>query len=269
MKLSIQIVNYNSRECLRECIASLLPFISRNSGNVEIIVINNDADPIGDFLNHLDLGSEVFRVLEINKNIGFGKAHNKGIPASSGSFVMFLNPDTRIEGGSLDKMLAVFETDQKIAVIGPLLFNRENKVQKDCYGFKKTPFSIISSKLKKNNWLPENIKFFEVDWVSGGAMMIRRDALSAIGGFDENYFMYFEDIDLCLRAVNQGWKVVVNPEARIFHESGKSFASEKEKKKHYYASQNYYLHKNYGQASALLAKLLRFPYYLKNVYLKK
>jgi N-acetylglucosaminyl-diphospho-decaprenol L-rhamnosyltransferase len=270
MKLTVQVVNYNSRNHLRECLDSLNSFLAKNRNNAEIIIINNDVEPIGSFLNSFPQSASGPKVIEISKNIGFGEAHNRGAKEAQGEYILFLNPDTKINAEALEEMLNIFEKDAKIGIVGPLLIDFEGRLQKECWGFKKSPLSTIKSKLPGNAaWRKNEEKIFEVDWVSGGAMMIRKKLLSELGGFDENYFMYFEDVDLCLQAKKRGWKIVVNQEAKVQHRGGKSFSSQRNKKRHYYASQNYYLEKNFGSWQAGIVKILRFPLYIKNIYFNK
>jgi hypothetical protein len=236
---------------------------------VEVLLVNNDEASLEKIADKSGEGVSL-KVHEIGKNIGFGRAHNAGFAASQGDVVLFLNPDTTILPGALQALLDVFE-DQQVGIAGPLLVDAAGRVEPDCFGACKTPLSIIKGKLfpRKKQLFKQEGKRFEADWVSGGAMLVRRDIFEKIGGFDENFFMYFEDVDFCLRAKKQGVLVAVNPEARIFHESGKSFASEREKKTHYYASQDHYARKHFGRSGAGLVKLLRVPYYVKNVYFNR
>lgn len=266
MRLSIQIVNFKSRQSLRDCLFSLRENLPRNL-RAEVILTNNDAERL-EGTRDIPGGDLPIQIVEINKNVGFGKAHNFGAGKSRGEFILFLNPDTKVPGGAVEKMLSVFEMDEEIGIVGPLLVDGENDIQPDCFGSRKTPLSIIGKKIfseiAPGDLPPRGI--FETDWVSGGAMMIRKDVFEQTGGFDENYFMYFEDADLCLRVKKAGYKVAVNPAVRIFHEGGQSFESEREKKKHYYASQDHYMRKHFGSISMWLVKIMRLPYYIKNIY---
>ena len=269
MKLSIQIVNFRSRHYLRKCLFSIgenLPAILRT----EVIIVNNDEKPLDRAIADSGGGFAV-QIVEVGKNVGFGRAHNAGFERSQGEYVLFLNPDTRILPGALQALLDVFEKDEKIDIAGPLLVDSAGKVQPDCFGARHTPLSTIKRKIFKRHSRQVRVggEIFETDWISGGAMLVRRDVFEKTGKFDENYFMYFEDADFCLRAKKRGSKIAVIPSVLVFHESGKSFASEREKKKHYYASQDYYLRKHFGPVSASFVKFLRFPYYVKNVYLKR
>jgi len=268
MKLTIQIVNFRSRHYLERCLFS----ISENlpaSLCTEVIIVNNDEKPLDRTIADIG-GGFAIQIVEIGENVGFGRAHNTGFQISRGEYVLFLNPDTRISPGVLVGMLDVFARDQKIGIAGPLLVDEVGNIEPDCFGNRRTPLSTIGRKIfqRSKNLEQAGEEVFETDWISGGAMLVRKGVFEKMGGFDEKFFMYFEDVDLCLRAKKAGHKIAVNPKARIFHESGKSFASEQEKKRHYYTSQDYYTRKHFGRAATSLVKLLRLPYYVKNVYLK-
>jgi len=269
MDLTIQIVNFRSRHYLKECLFSIGKSLPAGF-DTEIIVINNDEEPLGDIFS--GYGDGFFgHAVEINENIGFGKAHNAGFRQSRGKYILFLNPDTKIAPLSLEKLLGAFAKDENVGVAGPLLVDSSGEVQADCFGTNRTPLSTIGGKIfSRKKMVPlAGDEIFETDWVSGGAMMVRRDVFEGVGGFDENYFMYFEDVDLCSGAKKIGQRTVVHPAVRIFHESGRSFESEREKKKYYYASQEYFLRKHFGRGWAWLVKILRLPYYIKNIYFSR
>ncbi|MFA6193271.1 MAG: glycosyltransferase family 2 protein [Parcubacteria group bacterium] len=267
MKLSIQIVNFRSRHYLERCLFSICENLSPKI-EAEVLIINNDEDALDKIGREL-VNKINFQVLDLRENIGFGGAHNAGFEQSHSEYILFLNPDTKILPGALQALLDVFAKDEKIGIAGPLLVDSAGKVQPDCFGARHTPFSTIKRKMFKRSSQQARAgeEIFETDWISGGAMLVRRDVFEKTGRFDENYFMYFEDVDLCLRAKKQGAKIVVAPGALVFHESGKSFVNEREKKKHYYASQDYYFRKHFGLVGAGVVKILRLPYYVKNVYL--
>lgn len=263
MKVTLQIVNYNSRNSLRKCLESIeksfIPGIP-----LEIILINNEAEP----LNKSDLPDGLTAVLEIieaTKNLGFGKAHNMGMQRARGELVLLLNPDTEVRENTIVELAEVFSRDSRVGAAGPRLVGTSGQTEEEHCGALKTPFSIIFSKFVGKRF-PDAEDIFETDWISGGAMMIRKELLLELGGFDEKYFMYFEDVDLCLRAKKRNAKIVINPMAIVTHESGKSFGSNKEKKRYYYASQDYYLRKNFGVLASAFVKLVRLPLYIKNVY---
>lgn len=267
MKLTIQIVNFRSRRYLERCLFSISESLPIGV-ETEILLVNNEEAPLGEITRKMN-DKVGLKVHEIGKNIGFGRAHNAGFGESQGDVVLFLNPDTRVLPGALQALLDVFE-DQRVGITGSILVDSAGKIEPDCFGLRRTPLSTIGGKIfsqKRYSYRADG-EIFETDWVSGGAMLVRRSVFEKMGGFDENFFMYFEDVDLCLRVKKQGVRIAVNPRARIFHESGKSFSSEREKKAQYYASQDYYTRKHFGSAAAGLVKLLRLPYYVKNIYFK-
>ena len=186
---------------------------------------------------------------------------------SKGKYILFLNPDTKLFPGTVEKIMEVFSADEKIGIVGPIHVEDGRISDEEHFGFRKTPLSTIRTKIFREKEKSDRQKYFETDWVSGGAMMIRRSLFSELGGFDENYFMYFEDVDLCLQAKKRGWKIAVCPEAKIFHKSGQSFSGKRKKKKYYYNSQSYYIKKNFGSPWGWIVKAARFPFYIKNVWL--
>lgn len=262
MLLTIQIVNYNSRRDLLYCLDSIRKNAPENL-KLQIIVVNNERENID---NDLASFPDV-EVVEAGDNLGFGRAHNLGVKEARGEFILFLNPDTRILPGSIERLVDIFGVDEKIGIVGPLLAGESEKTGEEHCGFQKSPFSLVKSKIFRS--LNDFASTLEVDWLSGGAMMIRRNLFEELGGFDEKFFMYFEDVDLCLQAKKKGYRVVVNPKSKIFHKGGQSFSDNRLKKKYYYASQDYYLSKNFGPWRAKITKLARFPFYVKNVYFGK
>ncbi|MDD5489070.1 MAG: glycosyltransferase family 2 protein [Candidatus Moranbacteria bacterium] len=263
MLLTIQIVNYNSRENLRACLRSIREHVF-DQENLQIVVINNDKDKLEKFPE--EFGVEL---IEKNENVGFGKAHNLALDRARGKYILLLNPDTKIFPETVEKMLEVFSSNERTGIVGPIHVGKENISGEDHYGAERTPLSTIREKISRRKEKAETENIFETDWVSGGAMMIRKDLFSELGGFDENYFMYFEDVDLCLQAKKKEWKIIVHPGAKIFHKSGQSFSDNRVKKKYYYQSQDHYIRKNFGSLWAELVKILRFPFYVRNVYCRK
>ncbi len=263
MFLTVQIVNFNSRNNLRECLQSIKDNFS-DWENLQIIVINNDKEKMGNFLN--DFGAEL---IEKNENIGFGKAHNLALTKAQGDYILFLNPDTKVFPGAFENLLDTFSLDEKIGIAGPIYIGQKNTSEEEHYGPEKTPLSTIGRKISRRKNEPKPSDIFETDWVSGGAMMIRKNLFLELGGFDENYFLYFEDVDLCLQARKKGWKVVIHSKAKIFHKSGQSFSDNRVKKKHYYQSQSHYIKKNFGSFWAVVLKVLQLPFYIRNVYCRK
>ena len=248
-KLSFIIVNYRSERYLKKCVASLFDKI--RGVNFEIIIVNNDDNNL--------IGIEKAKIINLKKNVGFGKANNIGAKKASGKFLCFLNPDTIILSKNIGEIIKEFEKDSKIGVIGPRLISEFNETRWWCAGVKATPWDLIRNNLsfRKSRKIWESQMKKEADWVSGAALFILRQLFLKLGGFDENFFLYFEDIDLCRRAKELEKKVIYLPEVKIKHWGGKSNACEKGQKKEYYKSQDYYFKKHYGKLIGELVKVLR------------
>jgi N-acetylglucosaminyl-diphospho-decaprenol L-rhamnosyltransferase len=269
MKLSIVIVNFNSRQYLRKCLDSVRSSLFFEP--FEIIVVNNDKDKLEQ--NYFGEGCNPLyrlKIIEINENFGFGKSCNIGAREAQGQLLMFLNPDATVEATALRKLVSVLTEDKNVAIASPIILWPSGKPQAWQFGKEKSPARIILGKMGiKEPYAQKEQGLIEADWVSGTALITKKEAYDKTGGFDESYFMYFEDVDLCRRMRQLGHKILVDTGSKVYHHSGQSFSNEKQKKKHYYKSQHYYLQKNYGWLSALVVGLVRFPYYLKNVLFKR
>ena len=252
-RLSIIIVNYQSKEYLKACLDSI--FKQVKSMLPEITVVNNDEKE-----NMLALKKDFpeIRIIETEKNIGFGRGANLGAESSHGGWLLFLNPDTEFLS-DYAKIFPLFEKDDKMGIIGPKLVDENNILQEWIAGTEITLFSLIRNRLGfgQSEKIWKSAVSREADWVSGAALAIRRDLFGELGGFDEKMFMYFEDIDLCKRVRAAGIKIIYFPEEKIKHLGGKSSANKKTQKKNYYASQDYYFRKHYGRIYAGLVRFLR------------
>ena len=240
-ELSIITVNYRSENYLKKCLASIYNFSDRE--RIEIIIVNNDEKFETSFFEN---NYPEARIINHRKNIGFGAGCNLGAKNVQGEFLLFLNPDTQFLDDYVGKIMDKFaKSPEKIGIIGPRLITDEGKTQQWCAGKTITLWQII----KNNIGLVENKKIWEspediyTDWVSGAALAIKKEAFEKIGGFDENFFMYFEDDDLCRRAKRAGYEILYSPEETILHSGGKSYGNTFRKKAQFYKSLAYYLQK--------------------------
>lgn len=240
-RLSIIIVNYRSEQYLEKCIASIYNW--SNPEFFEIIVINND--PATD-LEEIQSKYRDIRLYNVKKNLGFGAGCNLGAKKATGEFFLFLNPDTQFLDDYVGKILDKFvKSREKIGIIGPGLVTDEGKTQQWCAGKTITLWQIV----KNNLGIIENKKIWEsqedicTDWVSGAALAIKKEAFEKIGGFDEKFFMYFEDDDLCRRARKAGYEVLYWPKEAILHSGGKSYGNVFPQKVQFYKSLAYYIKK--------------------------
>jgi len=254
--LSIIIVNYQSRMYLEKCLASIYAKISSRV-SFEIIIINNDLqeDVVG-----LEAIFPEVRIIQNSRNNGFGGANNLGAKEMKGEILFFLNPDAEIVSDNISLILKQFRDNPILGVLGSRLIAPNGKVQKWSAGSDVNLWSILKNNLKlswdKKYWYSQ--KTSEVSWVAGTALFIRQELFFQLGGFDERFFLYFEDVDFCKRARNLGKKVVYFPQFSILHHGGKSFSLKESQKKSYYQSQDYYFRKHFGFFQSKLLKILRF-----------
>lgn len=238
MDLSIIILNWNTCALLEKCLLSLRR--PQPGLEYEVIVVDNASED-----NSREMVRDLFAEvrLHVNKtNIGFGAGNNTGVPLATGRWVLFLNSDTVVEEGALAKLVEYADSRPELGVVGPKLLNGDGSLQFSCRHyptlgvgiFRNTPLGRLFPKNKyATDYLMQDWDHAEprdVDWVSGAALMIRRRLIEQVGAFDEDFFMYCEDVDLCWRANDaphpdlpgQTWKVGYYPDSIIYHLIGKS-----------------------------------------------
>ncbi len=254
IQLSIIIVNFQSEHNLEECIASV--YNKRGLSSKEIIIVNNDEKETLEIIKNKF--PEV-KIIKSDKNIGFGRANNLGVRSAKGKLLLFLNPDARILSGKVEDVFEEFNKDNNLGAVGVRLVTKEGKTQKWSAGEKIDLFDI----LRNNLGFPKNKKIWtspikrEVAWVAATALFIQRTLFEKVGGFDEKMFMYFEDIDLCTRINSLGCRVLYFPDFSVLHLGGESYKSQKDQKRHYYASQDYYFKKHCNKAEYYAIKMLK------------
>jgi len=254
-KLSVIIVNFQSKHHLGKCLASIAEKIKRKI-DTEIIIINNDCNE--DLESVVSCFSDI-RLINQEKNIGFGTANNLGAKSAQGEFILFLNPDTEILSKDIGRVLEEFDANEEIGIIGSGLIDEEGEAQEWGAGSETGLWDI----LRNNAGFPKSRKIWRskkkimADWVSAAALFMPRKAFLDVLGFDESIFMYFEDMDLCKRVRRGGKKVVFFPEFKVKHICGGSSHSLKKQKKSYYNSQGYYFEKHKSRLQCHLLRILR------------
>jgi Predicted glycosyltransferases len=230
--ISVIIVNWNTRDVLRDCLESV--YEQTQNVRFEVIVIDNSSS---------DGSAEIIKqkfpqVILINnsENRGFAAANNQGIIIAKGRYVLLLNPDTVVLDGAIQKTVAFAEQHPEAGVVGIRNDQPDGSLTKNCFQFASVQNLIISSLGLHRVFA--NSRFFgrerlswwdylmvrEVDVVAGCYMLVRRDAIDLIGKMDEAYFMYGEEMEWCWRFKRAGWKILYYPEARIIHYGGMSAA---------------------------------------------
>ncbi len=231
MDLSIIIVNYNVRDFLENALASLRR--SAHGIEHEILVVDNASD---------DGSVEMVRskfpdvLLTANtENLGFAKANNIALRHAKGEYFLLINPDTIVQEDTLKKMLEFFKMNSSVGMAGCKILNPDGTLQLGCRRSFPTPLitfgriSGLASLFPRSKWFGRyNLTYLnpdetlEVDAISGSFMMIRRKVYEEIGGLDENFFMYGEDLDWCYRVQQAGWKVFYVHTTQIIHYKGES-----------------------------------------------
>lgn len=250
-KISIILVNYKSETVLERCLLSLKDFVKNVA--YEIIVVNNDKE--ASLVKIQEIFPEI-KILEQEKNLGFGLACNLGAKEATGEVFLFLNPDTEIVAGDFQEIFTEL-LDENKGILGSKIM-KNGQIQPWIAGVEKSFWDLFKNNLgiKKSQKIWEAQQKTKAAWVAATAMFIRRDLFLALDGFDENIFMYFEDVDLCKRARILGKKIVYFPKFIVNHLGGQSFTNRKEQKKYYYSSQEYYFEKHCKKWEIFLIKML-------------
>lgn len=229
--ISIIIVNYNVKEFVKNLLYSLHKSLINYSS--EIIVIDN-ASSDGSVENIKDKFPYV-KVIANKENIGFGKANNQGLEVAKGKYIVLLNPDTIVREDTFSKLIDFVNNNPKVGMATCKVLNPDGTLQLACRrGFpgpwtsftKTTGLSKLFPKSKlfaryNLTYLDEN-KISEVDAISGSFMFFTREVYNKVGGFDPQFFMYGEDLDLCYRVQQAGYKVCYIPDTEIIHYKGES-----------------------------------------------
>ena len=226
-KLSITIVNYNQKYFPRLCVEALNK--SKTDFDFEIIVCdNNSSDESLDYLKKIDKKGDI-KLIEAGKNIGYGAGHNLAAKAAKGKYILILNTDITVEADTLQKMIDFLEKHKDVGMIGPKLMYHNGEIQKSCRrNFKFFDLFIKRTFLKKiwpfkkryENYIMADFnhdKVQEVDLITGAFMMMPKNVFDKISGFDERYFLFMEDFDLCKKVSKADFKVIYCPEAKAIH----------------------------------------------------
>lgn len=259
--LSIIIVSWNVADLLAACLDSL----HRHAHpSMEIIVVDSsssDGTPALVRARYPDV-----RLLAQTENVGFSRGNNIGLGAAQGRCLLLLNPDTEVIGDALAHMTAYLDAHTDVGIVGPHTLNNDGSHQST-----RRRFPTLAVGLFESTWLqayaPKAVldRYYardlpddgtsEVDWVQGSALMMRREVYAQIGGLDEGYVMYSEELDLCRRAKDAGWRVVYLGSAKIMHHGGKSSEQAVARRHiHFQQSKLRYFRKYHG---AFIAQLLR------------
>lgn len=268
--LSIIIISYKVKNQLLDCLQSVYKHCQ--GFNFEVIVVDNASND-----GTVELIRKEFpqvRLIVNTQNLGFAKANNQGIQKSQGEYLVLLNPDTKLPQNTFQKMMDLLKENQKIGLVGPTLQNSNDTLQSSIGEFPTLtsltfqavyldriwPFYTFLPAVFYSLQHPIYQKSASVSWLSGACLMFRRNLIEKIGLLDENFFMYYEDVDFCYRARKIGQECYYLKDAQIYHFQGASTV----KGINYsiarrFRSLKYYFHQHKSQfAQALLPLILTF-----------
>jgi len=259
MKLSIIVICWNDLKVITDCLSSI--FARTHSVDFEVIVSDNGSTD-GSVAVIRQQFPQV-QVIENGRNLGFAKGNNVGIRASRGDYVLILNPDTYIHEGTLDKWLDFADRHPEAGAFGCRVLNPDGSYQESARPFPTLrgdlvaalyvrPLAYISEFFASDTYVgwkgnTERV----IDWQSGCCVMFRADLLRRLGGFDEQFFYHYEEVDLCRRVWASGYPIVYSPEATITHLGGSSvnrFPIRFELEK--YRNRYRFFYKTYGKRGA-------------------
>lgn len=262
MMLSIIVLSYKKSQLTIDCIDSIFKnFKGKFEQNYfELIVVDNDSgvDTVEKIKNYIKSKNyKNVNILENHKNLGFGMGVNVGVKSANGEVLLFLNNDTVIGDSGIERMVYFMNSNSTVAILGGKLTNPDGSEQASIgkfYNILNVLWLLIG--MQRFGLSDRNpVKIKEVDWVKGGLMMIRKSIFEKLGGFDENIFMYIEDMELCYRAKKHGYKTFFYPDISVIHHdqgsSSRTFAVV-----HIYKGMLYFFKKHKSIIEYSLVKIL-------------
>jgi N-acetylglucosaminyl-diphospho-decaprenol L-rhamnosyltransferase len=227
-RVAAVVVNFESGSALTECLRTLV-----SEDPVEVVVVDN-----GSADGSLSQVGSTFPSVEVfvpGRNLGYGAAANRGAAATTAELVLVCNPDLSVHPGALAALVAVLDEQPEVAVVGPLIRTPSGDRYPSARRFPSlvdaaghavlglfVPDNRFTRNYQRSDVAAASGSPQVVDWLSGACFLVRRSAFEAVGGFDEAYFMYAEDADLCWRLARAGWKAIYAPTAEVLHVQGVS-----------------------------------------------
>lgn len=227
MKLSVITITYNNERIIKKYLDSIgknLPF-----GSEIIIVDNNSTDNTAKFIK----AQKEIEFIQNDQNLGFSKANNLAVKSAKGEYLLFLNPDTEVLDDAVDKLLDFIQSHENVGIVAPKLVEPSGQAQPSVrelpsiWGAIKEYFLGIKNSYEA--YVPAGLESTEVESVVGGAILIKRELFESLGKFNEKYFLYYEDLELCKKVREGGFKIFYLPQAQILHEVGGSWSDQKSK----------------------------------------
>lgn len=225
--VAVAIVSYNTREVLRDCLRTVVA-----NAPAQIVVADNGSTDGSVQMVRAEFPSA--RVLVDESNPGYGAAANHAVAACDAPYVLLLNSDTLLPAGALAPLREYMEGHPRVGMMGPRLRHGDGSLHRSCFAFPSATFLVVEQSPLRTiaRWIPPMRRHFFIDsepeapravpWVYGAALMLRRSAFEAVGGYDPSFYMYYEEVDLAYRLAQAGWETHVAPVAEITHLGGAS-----------------------------------------------
>ena len=254
MNISVIIVTRNTREMTLDCLQQLEGYM--RSGSHQVVVVDNASSD--DTADAIAARYPRVAVVREPRNMGFARASNDGAREARGEFLLFLNSDTLASAEAIEGLANTLQEGPALGAVAPQLVYPDGR-QQETAGYAPSPMREFSSWARKRARarvaaaLREAENLAEVGFLSGAALMVRREAFSAVGGFDESFFFYYEDVDLCTKLAARGWAIRLVPEVTVVHLRGGSATQAPGPAIEMTRSRYQYLRKHYGLARALAA----------------
>lgn len=260
--VSVVIVTYKVRDYLRDCLRSV--FANLSGLSLEVWVVDNNSRDSTPAMVEKEFPA--VRLIVNPTNTGFARAANQALAQARGRFLLLLNPDAALVGDSLSLMVSCLQQHPEVGVVGGAVHFPDGRLDPACHRGLPTPFAMLAKALGLARLFPRNRRLAaynmlwldpnqeaQVEAVSGSCLMVRRDMLEKIGLLDERFFLYIEDVDLCVRASAAGWQVLYFPKASITHRKGASSCQVQDLARlalhHSYLA---YYHKHWGRSRPAL-----------------
>ncbi|HMQ68739.1 MAG TPA: glycosyltransferase [Ignavibacteria bacterium] len=275
--VSVVIVNYNVRDLLDSCIASVYK-ANNDRYNIEIFLVDNNS--VDGSVSHISNKYPPVKIISNESNIGFSKANNLALRQAAGDYVLILNPDTVLEEGTFEKMISFCQKDSSIGAVTSKLILANGKLDSACRRSFPVPSVAIPRMLGLSKLFPDSKLFgkynltyldenntYEVEAICGAFMFIPKPVLEKSGLFDEDYFMYGEDLDLCFKIKKAGFKIFYYPEVTTIH-----FKGESTKKtnlsyvNNFYGAMSIFVRKNLKGSSKFLSLILQIGIFWRSLF---
>ena len=264
MDVSFIIVSWNVRELLQRALTSV--FADSADIETEIILVDNASHD-----GTVETVRREFPRVHLSANAdnrGFTRGNNQALAEARGRYFFLLNPDAELVKGATPALLEYAEANPRVGIVGPQILNPDQTIQSSRRRFPTFGTALVES-TRLQQWFPRNSwieRYYlldkrddvvqDVDWIVGAAMFVRREVYEQIGGFDESFFMYSEELDWCYRAKRAGWRVVYLPPAQVIHHEGKSSEQVTAKRNIYFHSSKIrFFRKHHGAFPAALLRL--------------